>query len=75
MNRMVRGESVRTQPAQILLRYMGVSYHRKTMRWQSRISVNGKQKHLGYFITATMAARRYDQEALKVYGEFAYINL
>lgn len=33
-----------------------------------------KRKYLGRFITAEEAARAYDAESKKIYGEFAYLN-
>lgn len=52
--------------------YHGVSLCRG--KWQSRISINGRQKHLGYFTSAILAATAYDSAAISVYGEFANIN-
>lgn len=33
-----------------------------------------KRKYLGHYATAEEAARAYDKEAYKVFGEFAYLN-
>ena len=38
------------------------------------IRKNGKQTYIGSFLTAEEAARVYDEEAKKHYGEFARIN-
>lgn len=38
------------------------------------ISINGKQKYIGYFNTAEEAAKAYDIEAIKHFGEFASLN-
>lgn len=43
--------------------YRGVSFYKRTKMWQSRININGKKKHLGYFVSARLAALRYDVEA------------
>lgn len=32
------------------------------------------RKHIGYFATAIDAARAYDVEAFKIYGDFAWLN-
>jgi hypothetical protein len=40
----------------------------KSVRWQARISVNGKLKSLGYFVTPAGAACAYDDEFEMVYG-------
>ena len=42
--------------------------------WQAQIKINGKLKYLGYFKTEEEAAKRYNEEAIKVHGEFAYLN-
>lgn len=41
--------------------YRGVSFHTTHKRWISRIGINKKLIHLGYFDTAIEAARTYDQ--------------
>lgn len=33
----------------------GVSFHKTNKKWQSSIQINGKKKHLGYFITEAEA--------------------
>jgi hypothetical protein len=53
--------------------YKGVSRHNDG-RWQAEISVSGQKKYLGRFDTKEEAAKIYDKEALKHFGEFAYLN-
>ena len=55
-------------------RYKGVSRHTATGGWQARISVEGKQMHLGYFADEAEAARAYDARAREVFGVFAQMN-
>lgn len=43
-------------------------------KWTARIMVNKVQYYLGRFIDEIEAAKRYDAEAVKVHGEFAYLN-
>ena len=45
--------------------FRGVSWHKRSQKWQVVIGVNRKLKHLGYFISKYHAALRYDQEAMK----------
>ena len=44
-------------------RYKGVGFHRRDKKWQSRVTINGKRKHLGYFNTELEAHKAY-QDAL-----------
>lgn len=55
--------------------YKGVCWHRKDRKWHARIYQNNKAIHLGAFFNETDAARAYDAAALKIYGEFAVLNL
>ena len=43
-------------------------------RWRSRISINGKRVHLGYFRSPEEAARAHDEAAKKHRKEFAVLN-
>ena len=55
-------------------RFKGVDWDKRAKKWRARISVNGKKKHLGYFIDEEEAARAYDEKAKKIFGEFARVN-
>ena len=52
--------------------YRGVSFSKrhKSKSWMSRIKINGKLKHLGYFATAEDAAMAFDKAAKQLFGEF-----
>lgn len=43
-------------------------------RYVSYISAYGKRKYLGYYKTAEEAAKAYDAEAIKIWGEYAILN-
>lgn len=52
--------------------YKGV--YKSGSNWQARISVNKKLTNLGSFKKKEDAAKAYDVEAVRVYGEFAKTN-
>jgi hypothetical protein len=56
-------------------RYKGVCFATKIDKWVAYIVINGKQQHLGVFITEESAARAYDVAAVETWGSFARPNL
>lgn len=55
-------------------KYKGVSSYKKSKKWRSFISVDGKYIHLGYFHSEKDAALAHNEAALKYHGEFARLN-
>lgn len=54
--------------------YKGVFYRKDSGKWRAAIRVNQKLIHLGQFDNKEDAARCYNENALKYFGEFAYLN-
>jgi hypothetical protein len=54
--------------------YKGVHWHKHVKMWCAAITAVGRPHHIGYFVTPQDAARAYDAEARKYFGEFAYCN-
>jgi hypothetical protein len=55
-------------------KYKGVSYHKRYGHWEVNIICKGIRYWLGKFHCEKEAARAYDKEAKKLFGEFAHIN-
>jgi hypothetical protein len=55
-------------------KFKGVSYFRHCKRFSSQIRINGTPIVIGYFINELDAAKAYDEEARKHFGEFARVN-
>ena len=51
--------------------FKGVSWHNATKKWQARICVDRKQKHLGVYDTPEEAFEIYKKAAVELHGEFA----
>lgn len=54
--------------------YKGVCFHKQSGKWRGYIVLNGKQNHLGLFVTEEEAADAYDNAAADFFGEFARLN-
>lgn len=55
--------------------FKGVHWHKTNKRWTAKITIEGKNKHLGYFKDKVEAAKAYDKAALELFGKFASLNL
>ncbi len=53
--------------------YKGV-YRNPKGRWIAQIRENGKSRYLGSFVSPLEAAHAYDTAALRLFGEFAFLN-
>ena len=54
--------------------FKGVHLDKRTGRWESRLTIGSRKKHIGNHATAAEAALAYDVAALERYGEFAVTN-
>ncbi|WP_434439746.1 HNH endonuclease [Lentzea sp. E54] len=54
--------------------YVGVHWNARLGKWCAQIRIDGKRKHLGYFIDPAQAARVRDAAAIELHGEFAWLN-
>lgn len=50
--------------------FKGVSWHKRDKRWRAKIL----NRHLGNFLTEELAAEAYNDEAKRLFGEFAELN-
>jgi hypothetical protein len=55
-------------------RFRGVSWHRKSGKWQAVIKNREKLEWLGSFSTQKEAAKAYDKRARELYGKLASLN-
>lgn len=55
-------------------KYKGVSFHKIHKKYIAHVAINGKLKHLGYFLNEIEAAKAYDKCVKKHAGEFACLN-
>jgi len=56
--------------------YKGVSEDKRNLKnkWQAYITIDNKKKHLGYFSSKEDAARKYNEVAKEIFGEYARLN-
>ena len=55
-------------------KYIGVSWNTNNKHWVSRITLNGKSKHLGQFDDEIEAAKCRDKATIEHFGEFGNLN-
>jgi hypothetical protein len=55
-------------------RFHGVYFHSHKRLWAAQLRHNNKQFNLGYFRDELAAAKRYDEAARAIHGEFASLN-
>ena len=55
-------------------RYKGVSWHKGAKKWHSQIVKNGISIYLGLFTNELKAALAYNEKAVELFGDFAYLN-
>ena len=55
-------------------KYKGVSLFKENDKWRASIKTDKRDKHIGLYNTEIEAAKAYDKEAKKYFGEFAYLN-
>ena len=54
--------------------HKGVYWDKQHKKWRSQIMIDGKTINLGRFNSEEEAARKYDQKALELFGEFSVLN-
>lgn len=55
-------------------RFKGVCWDKSRNKWMSYIKKDKKRIHIGRFINEIDAALSYNEMALKLFGEYAYLN-
>jgi hypothetical protein len=55
-------------------KYKGVSFKKRTKKWQAQIHYEGKRKFIGSFDNEIEAAKAYDKAAKLYHKEFAVLN-
>lgn len=55
-------------------RFKGVSWNKDRSQWYSTIEKDGKRKFLGGYKDEAVAAKQYDNAALRMFGSYAKTN-
>lgn len=55
--------------------FKGVSFHKLRKKYRARIKFNGREIHLGLFVSPEEAAKAYNQKATELFGEYAFLNI
>ncbi|NLB79300.1 MAG: Fis family transcriptional regulator [Clostridiaceae bacterium] len=54
--------------------YKGVYFDKQRKKYVAEIMCGGRKHHLGRFDTAKKAAIAYNRKAVKLFGEYAFLN-
>lgn len=54
--------------------FKGVCFSERLGKWRAYIQVDGRWKQIGVFANKKEAAKAYNKEAVKHFGEFAWLN-
>jgi hypothetical protein len=65
----------RPQKRKLTSKYKGVSWGSQRKKWQAAIKQFGKKIFIGRFDDEKKAAKAYNDMAMKLFGEFAYLNI
>jgi hypothetical protein len=55
-------------------KFKGVHKHKSSGKWRAQISDSGRNRHLGLFGSERDAALAHNEAAIKMHGEFAFLN-
>ena len=54
-------------------KYTGVTWYKSSKKWMSQITINGKNKHLGYFDSELKASNAYELALNKIKNELCLV--
>ncbi len=54
--------------------FKGVTWHKQRQKWKAAITIQGRSKHLGLFVSEVQAAIAYNNAAIQHFAEFACLN-
>ena len=55
-------------------KYKGVWFQKNGSLWTAEIHLNGKREYIGWFKTEIEAAKAYNKQAKKLFGDYCYLN-
>ena len=55
-------------------KFRGVYWNKKEQKWAAQICLDGKRRHIGLFVSEFEAAKAYNREAIRLFGEYARLN-
>lgn len=54
--------------------FKGVSWNKRIRRWSVELTFNQKKIHIGHYQDIKIAAKKYDEKAKELFGEYSRIN-